>query len=80
MAKSQRILRHATRFTDEPAPPIRVTPATRAHLTRHRAAPSTARCHTRSFAHANYLGSNLRDQAGWFDPKRTTVNNDVDTL
>lgn len=39
----------------------------------HRAAPSTARCHTRSFAHANYLGLNLREANTLDDPLPITM-------
>ena len=43
---------------------------------RHRAAPSTARCRPRSFAHANYLGLNLRERGR---PSQVAGDNDVET-
>jgi hypothetical protein len=57
-----------------------VIPAANARLTGHRAAPSTARCHTRSFAHANYLLRIYAIMAGGFDPRGAPVDNDVETL
>lgn len=78
MADSQRIPRRTWRFS---ADPRRVALKGDAVSERpldgagHRAAPSTARCRPRGFAHANYLGLNLREVAGGM---RVDPDNDVE--
>ena len=78
MAGSQRIPRRTWRFSADPRHvALRGDAVSERPLdgAGHRAAPSTARCRPRGFAHANYLGLNLREVTGGM---RVDPDNDVE--